>query len=209
MTSAARPESLSAAVASARHALEWEMAAIGHFAEGAEPQLQGAIELLLTCTGRVVVTGLGKSGHVGAKMAATFSSTGTPSFFMHSTEALHGDSGGLVPSDVLIAISNSGETQEVVAVSRYAAARGIPVICIVSEPESTLARLSAVVIDTRVRVEADPLGLAPTASTTVTIALGDALASGLMTARNFTREAFFERHPSGSLGTMLAEEGLQ
>lgn len=206
MVEAAGSAVIASAMASARNALAAEMAAIGRFAESAEDSLRRAVELLLGCTGRVVVSGLGKSGHVGAKMAATFSSTGTPSFFMHATEALHGDFGGLLPTDVLIALSNSGETQEVIAVARHAVAHGVPVICIVSVPESTLARLSTVVIDTRAREEADPLGLAPTSSTTVTLAVGDALASALMTARGFTRADFLERHPAGSLGNLLGQE---
>ena len=195
-------------MASARNALATETAAISRFAASADESLRSAVEVLLGCTGRVVVSGLGKSGHVGAKMAATFSSTGTPSFFMHATEALHGDFGGLLPTDVLIALSNSGETQEVVAVARHAVAHGVPVIAIVSVPASSLARLATVIIDTQAREEADPLGLAPTTSTTVTLAAGDALASALMTARGFTRADFLERHPAGSLGSMLGQEGV-
>lgn len=197
---------LKAAVQSAERALGIEHSALERFMALGTASLGDAISLLLACRGRIVVLGLGKSGHVGAKMAATLSSTGSPSFFMHATEALHGDSGGLVPGDVVIALSNSGETAEVVTMARYARSQGIPVICVLSKPESSLARLSDVVIDTCAVTEADPLGLAPTASTTVTVAIGDALASGLMTARNFTREQFFQRHPQGSLGNLLATE---
>ena len=197
---------LEAAIVSARSALATEAAAIERFAESSEAALRSAVELLLACSGRVVVSGLGKSGHVGAKIAATLSSTGTPAFFMHATEALHGDFGGLLATDVLVALSNSGETQEVVAVARHAVAHGVPVISIVSVPDSPLAALSTVVIDTRARAEADPLGVAPTTSTTVTLAAGDALACALMTARGFTRADFLERHPAGSLGSMLGQE---
>lgn len=200
------PDALKAAVQSAEKALDIERSALERFMALGAGSLGEAIALLLSCTGRIVVLGLGKSGHVGAKIAATLSSTGSPAFFMHGTEALHGDSGGLVPGDVMIALSNSGETAEVVTMARYARSQGIPVICVLSKPESTLAKLSNLVIDTGAVIEADPLGLAPTASTTVTIAVGDALASGLMTARNFTRDDFFQRHPQGSLGNLLATE---
>ena len=200
------PDVLKSAVQSAERALAIESSALERFIALGSASLGDAIGMLIACRGRIVVLGLGKSGHVGAKIAATLSSTGSPAFFMHGTEALHGDSGGLVPGDVMIALSNSGETAEVVTMARYALSQGIPVICILSKPESTLAKLSNLVIDTGVVLEADPLGLAPTASTTVTIAIGDALASGLMTARNFTRDNFFQRHPQGSLGSLLATE---
>lgn len=202
----ASPALLKAAVDSAERALGIEHAALEHFMRLGASSLGEAVEVLLSCTGRIVVLGLGKSGHVGAKIAATLSSTGSPAFFMHGTEALHGDSGGLVQGDVMIALSNSGETTEIVAMARYAQLQGIPVICVLSKPQSSLARLSTVVIDTGAVTEADPLGLAPTASTTVTIAIGDALASALMTARKFTRDDFFQRHPQGSLGNLLSTE---
>jgi arabinose-5-phosphate isomerase len=146
------------------------------------------------------VTGLGKSGLVGAKIAATLSSTGTPSFFMHSADALHGDSGALTPGDVLVAISNSGETAEVTAIAKMAKSWGNSVIAITKNSNSSLASNADTVINIAFEKEADPLNLAPTTSTTLTIALGDALASALMAHRGFTSQDFGKRHPGGALG---------
>jgi arabinose-5-phosphate isomerase len=161
------------------------------------------LELLFNCRGRVVVTGLGKSGLIGAKISATFSSTGTPSFFLHATDALHGDSGALVPGDVLLAISNSGETAEVCAFAQLMSDFGVEVLAMTAGPDSTLAKIADAVLDIATASEADPLNLAPTSSTTVTLALGDAIACALMAARNFTPKEFARLHPAGALGKQL------
>ena len=147
-----------------------------------------------------MITGLGKSGLVGAKIAATLSSTGTPSFFLHSADALHGDSGALTSGDVLIAISNSGETAEVNAIAKMAKGWGNSVIAITKDSNSSLAKSSDAVISIAFDKEADPLNLAPTTSTTLTIAAGDALASALMAHRGFSSQDFGKRHPGGALG---------
>ncbi len=190
-------------VNAARFALETEIAALQGLLGDIDAQITSCLGILLACKGRVVVTGLGKPGHIGAKLSATFSSTGTPSSFMHAAEALHGDSGGLLTGDVLLAISNSGETVEVCAVAAMAKEMGIPVISMVGRATSTLSSHSDVVLNVHVGREADPLDLAPTASTTLALALGDAIASALMAAREFTAEDFAKRHPAGSLGKQL------
>lgn len=194
-------------VGAARFALESEIAELTGLLNKVDDQIKSCLGILLACKSRVVITGLGKPGHIGAKISATFSSTGTPSFFMHAAESLHGDSGALLSGDVLLAISNSGETVEVCALAKMAREMGIPVISMVGRPTSTLASFSDVVLDVGVRREADPLNLAPTASTTVALALGDAIASALMAARNFTAEDFAKRHPAGSLGKQLKASG--
>lgn len=191
------------AAAAARFALESEIAELTGLLGRLDIQIDASLAPLLRCQGRVVVTGLGKSGLIGAKISATLSSTGTPSFFLHSTEALHGDSGVIVGGDLLIAISNSGETTEVCAVAQMAKDSGIYVIAMTGKSASTLASIADVVLDISISREADPLNLAPTSSTTVTLALGDALASALMAARSFTAEDFARRHPSGALGKAL------
>lgn len=159
-----------------------------------------AVELAARTKGRVVVTGLGKSGHIGAKIAATMSSLGTPAAFMHSAEALHGDLGALRAGDTLVAISHSGGTPEVVAAAEAAAAMGLPVIAITNGPASRLARLSSAVLLTGASEEADHLNLAPTCSSTVTLAIGDALAVAASRARGFERKDFANLHPGGALG---------
>jgi arabinose-5-phosphate isomerase len=191
---------LSKALAAATSALNTEIAALSNFAKTLEANLKPALEIILECKGHVVVTGLGKSGLVGAKIAATLSSTGTPSFFLHSADALHGDSGALTPGDVLVAISNSGETAEVTAIAKMAKSWGNSVIAITKNFNSSLASNADVVINIAFDKEADPLNLAPTTSTTLTIALGDALASALMAHRGFTAQDFGKRHPGGALG---------
>jgi arabinose-5-phosphate isomerase len=158
------------------------------------------VDRLRTVEGRVVVTGLGKSGLVGRKIAATLASTGTPSFFVHAAEALHGDAGMVLASDVLVAISNSGETAEVVSFARIARDRGLVVVALTGVADSTLGREADECLDVRVEREADPNGLAPTASTTVAMAIGDALSVALMTARGTNAEAFLSNHPGGTLG---------
>ena len=191
---------LTKAIAAATSALDTEISALTNFAKSLEAKLKPALELIIESKGHVVITGLGKSGLVGAKIAATLSSTGTPSFFLHSADALHGDSGALTPGDVLIAISNSGETTEVNAFVAMAKGWGNQVIAITKNANSTLAKSADAVINIAFEKEADPLNLAPTTSTTLTIAAGDALASALMAHRGFTSEDFGKRHPGGALG---------
>ena len=195
---------LTKAIAAATSALDTEISALTNFAKSLEANLKPALELIIESIsetkGHVVITGLGKSGLVGAKIAATLSSTGTPSFFLHSADALHGDSGALTPGDVLIAISNSGETAEVNAFVAMAKGWGNQVIAITKNANSSLAKSANAVINITFEKEADPLNLAPTTSTTLTIAAGDALASALMAHRGFTSEDFGKRHPGGALG---------
>ena len=195
---------LTKAIAVATSAINTEISALTNFAQTLEANLKPALELILESIsetkGHVVVTGLGKSGLVGAKIAATLSSTGTPSFFLHSADALHGDSGALTPGDVLIAISNSGETAEVNAFVTMAKGWGNQVIAITKNANSSLAKNANAVINIDFDKEADPLNLAPTTSTTLTIAAGDALASALMAHRGFTAQDFGKRHPGGALG---------
>ena len=191
---------LTKALAAATNAINTEIAALNNFAKTLEANLKPALEILAESKGHVVITGLGKSGLVGAKIAATLSSTGTPSFFLHSADALHGDSGALTPGDILIAISNSGETAEVNAIASMAKGWGNKVIAITKNANSTLAKSADAVISIAFDKEADPLNLAPTTSTTLTIAAGDALASALMAHRGFTSQDFGKRHPGGALG---------
>ncbi|MBK1672516.1 D-arabinose 5-phosphate isomerase [Ectothiorhodospira shaposhnikovii] len=162
-----------------------------------------ACEHLLACTGRVVVTGMGKSGHVGNKIAATLASTGTPSFFVHPGEASHGDLGMITPGDTVIALSNSGETDELLTILPLIRRLGVPMIALTGNPRSTLAREATVNLDVSVAREACPLGLAPTASTTAALAMGDALAVALLEARGFTADDFARSHPGGRLGRRL------
>ena len=191
---------LSKALAAATSAINIEIAALNIFAKTLEANLKPALEIIIECKGHVVITGLGKSGLVGAKIAATLASAGTPSFFLHSADALHGDSGALTSGDVLIAISNSGETAEVNAIAKMAKSWGNSVIAITKDSNSSLAKSSDAVISIAFDKEADPLNLAPTTSTTLTIAAGDALASVLMAHRGFTSQDFGKRHPGGALG---------
>ncbi|MDZ4732861.1 MAG: KpsF/GutQ family sugar-phosphate isomerase [Nitrospirota bacterium] len=162
-----------------------------------------AVDLLYHCKGKVVVSGMGKSGLIGQKIAATMASTGTPSFFLHPAEGLHGDLGMLARRDVLIAISNSGETQEILQLLPFMERMGIPVVAIVGRMGSTLAKNSAVVLDVSVAEEACPMGLAPTASTTATLAMGDAVAVALLEKRGFKEQDFAQFHPGGTLGRRL------
>lgn len=159
-----------------------------------------AIDLLYNCKGRVIITGMGKSGLIGKKIAATLTSTGTPSYFLHPAESTHGDSGIITRDDVVIAISNSGETQELLNLLPLIKRFGVPVISMTGRKESTLAKSGEVVLDISVEKEACPLGKAPTASTTATLAMGDALAVCLLEKRGFTAEDFLIYHPGGALG---------
>ncbi|RUO56423.1 KpsF/GutQ family sugar-phosphate isomerase [Pseudidiomarina homiensis] len=162
-----------------------------------------ACEYLLACKGRVIVIGMGKSGHIGGKIAATLASTGTPAFFVHPGEASHGDLGMITADDVVLAISNSGETGEVLSIAPLIKRRGAHLISMTGNPQSTLAELADVHICIAVEQEACPLGLAPTSSTTATLAMGDALAVALLHARGFTADDFAMSHPGGSLGRRL------
>ncbi|MEZ4742853.1 MAG: KpsF/GutQ family sugar-phosphate isomerase [Bdellovibrionota bacterium] len=159
-----------------------------------------AVEAILNCSGKVVVTGLGKSGYIARKMASTLSSTGTPSFYLHPAEAMHGDFGMLQPTDCLIAITHGGETREVLGVAKFAKGLKIPVISITGNIESTLSSMSDFSLDGSIEKEADALGLAPTASSTVALALCDALSVAVMKGRGFTSKDFANLHPGGSLG---------
>lgn len=190
-------------IASAINVLRIESEAIIALAEHLDENFEKAIDLLYNCKGRVVVTGMGKSGIIGRKISATLSSTGTPSFFMHPAEGSHGDSGAVMKNDVVLAISNSGETQELMHILPLIKRLGLPLISLTGNTESTLAQKSDVVLSIYVEKEACSLGLAPTASTTVTLALGDALAVVLLEKRGFTPEDFLMFHPSGSLGKGL------
>jgi len=162
-----------------------------------------ACQLMLDCQGRIVVTGMGKSGHIARKIAATLSSTGSPAMFVHPAEASHGDLGMITDKDVVLALSNSGTTDEILAILPLFKRKGVPLICMTGNPESIMASTADVNIDASVAEEACPLGQAPTASTTVALVLGDALAMALLEARGFTQEDFAFSHPGGRLGRRL------
>lgn len=166
-------------------------------------EIPKCVEIILACRGKLIITGVGKSGLIGAKMAATFASTGTPSFFLHPTEALHGDLGMIGKEDVVIAISYSGESPELSSILPHIKRFGIPLIGMTRNSESTLGRTSDEMININVAVEACPLNIAPTSSTTLTLAMGDALAVCLMEARGFKKEDFASFHPGGALGKKL------
>ncbi len=186
-----------------RRVLEIEAAAVASLGPRLDASFDQACQLCLDCRGRVVVTGMGKSGHIAGKVAATLASTGTPAFFVHPGEASHGDLGMITRADLLIAISSSGETHELVTILPLLKRLGIPLITLTGNLRSTLAEAATVTIDVGVREEACPLNLAPTASTTAALAMGDALAVALLESRGFTREDFALAHPGGSLGRRL------
>src|SRR5690349_9458 len=190
-------------IAAGRRALEIEGRAIGALVPRLDASFARACTICLESRGRVIVSGMGKSGHIAGKMAATFASTGTPSFFMHAAEASHGDIGMITRDDVLLAISNSGETAEVLMLVPHASRLGVPIISLTGNAASSLARASTVHLDVSVEEEACPLNLAPTASTTATLAIGDALAVALLEARGFTSADFARSHPGGALGRKL------
>ncbi len=187
----------------ARQVLGIEADAVRALADRVDQTFVDALELLLACAGRVVVSGMGKSGHIGRKMAATFASTGTPAFFVHPGEASHGDLGMITHDDVVIALSNSGESSEITAILPLIKRRGAKLIGLSGNPASTLGREADVHLNAAVDKEACPHNLAPTASTTAALALGDALAVALLDARGFTSEDFARTHPGGSLGRKL------
>lgn len=186
-----------------RRALVIEATAVSALVQRLGQSFVAACQLCLACRGRVIVTGMGKSGHVGNKIAATLASTGTPAFFLHAAEASHGDLGMITRDDLVLALSNSGETPEVVTLLPHLTRLGLPLIAMTGKPASTLARAAAVHLDVSVPEEACPLNLAPTASTTATLAMGDALAVALLEARGFTEHDFARSHPGGTLGRRL------
>lgn len=183
--------------------IQAEADAIAELSGQINDQFVIACKMLFNCTGRVVVIGMGKSGHIGGKIASTLASTGTPAFFVHPGEASHGDLGMITKQDVVIALSNSGETHEVVTILPIIKRLGVPLIAITGNCESTLAKSSNVALLCKIKQEACPLGLAPTSSTTAALVMGDALAVSLLEARGFTRDDFALSHPGGSLGKRL------
>ncbi|NQW80652.1 MAG: KpsF/GutQ family sugar-phosphate isomerase [Polaromonas sp.] len=191
------------AVALARKTFEIEAAAVLSMAARVGPEFAAAVEAVLSCTGRVVVMGMGKSGHIGRKIAATLASTGTPAMFVHPGEASHGDLGMITAADVVLAISNSGESEELTVILPTLKRLQVVVIALTGGAQSALARHATVVLDSSVAQEACPLNLAPTASTTAQLAMGDALAVALLDARGFKPEDFARSHPGGSLGRKL------
>jgi arabinose-5-phosphate isomerase len=190
-------------IAAGRRAIAIEERALAALQPRLDASFARACAICLECKGRVIVTGMGKSGHIAGKLAATLASTGTPSFFMHAAEASHGDIGMITREDVLLAISNSGETPEVLLLIPHATRLGVPLIALTGNARSSLARAASAHLDVSVAEEACPLNLAPTASTTATLALGDALAVALLEARGFTSQDFARSHPGGALGRKL------
>jgi arabinose-5-phosphate isomerase len=190
-------------LALARQVLDIEAEALRALSSRLDSGFVDAVHLILACSGRVVVSGMGKSGHVGSKIAATLASTGTPSFFMHPGEASHGDLGMIAHDDVVLALSNSGESNEIVSIVPLIKRRGAKLIAMTGNPNSTMAREADAHLNAAVDKEACPLNLAPTASTTAALALGDALAVALLDARGFSADDFARTHPGGSLGRRL------
>ncbi len=188
---------------SARRTIDKEIEAIRMMEEELNGNLSQALDVMQSTKGRVIVTGMGKSGHVGSKIAATLASTGTPSFFVHPGEASHGDLGMVTENDVVLAISNSGETKELSDIITYCKRYGIPLIAITKNPNSTLGRMGDILLKLPDDGEACPLGLAPTSSTTATIVLGDILAICLLERKGFSKTDFKQRHPGGKLGSFL------
>lgn len=187
----------------AQRVLEIEARAIQGLIPRLDTTFVQACELCLACSGRVVVTGMGKSGHVGGKIAATLASTGTPAFFVHPGEASHGDLGMITPKDLVIAVSNSGETAEIVTILPLLKRSGVKLITLTGKSDSTLAQTATINLDIGVDEEACPLNLSPTASTAAALAMGDAMAVALLESRGFTREDFARSHPGGKLGRRL------
>ena len=190
----------STSIETAKEVLEIEAKSIVDLKNRLGQEIEEAVDILYNCKGRVIVTGMGKSGHIGRKIAATLSSTGTPSYFLHPAESTHGDSGILTRDDVVIAISNSGETSELMNLLPLIKRFSVPLISMTGKIDSTLAKMGDVVLNIAVEKEACPLGKAPTASTTATLAMGDAIAVCLLKKRGFSEEDFLVFHPSGKLG---------
>ena len=200
-----RPKKINgeAILASARRVIEVEMSGLQEVGDRIGQELLEAVEILHSCSGKIIVTGIGKSGHIARKIASTLASTGTPAFFVHPAEASHGDLGMISQRDAIIAISYSGESAELNLILPFAKRLGVKLISITGAPKSTLALLSEVTLNVRITKEACPLGLAPTASTTATLAIGDALAVSLLEAKGFNQKDFARSHPGGSLGKKL------
>lgn len=190
-------------ISSARRVITMERDAVSVLADRIDESFERACNILLSCKGRVVVTGMGKSGHIGNKIAATLASTGTPAFFVHPGEASHGDLGMITAGDVVIALSNSGTTAELITILPLLKLLAVPVIALTGNPASELATTADVHLNVGVKEEACPLNLAPTSSTTVTLVMGDALAIALLEARGFTANDFAMSHPGGALGRRL------
>ncbi|WP_317931154.1 KpsF/GutQ family sugar-phosphate isomerase [Halioxenophilus sp. WMMB6] len=190
-------------IAAAKRTIQMEVAAINVLESRIDSSFAAACSLLLGCQGRVIVSGMGKSGHIGNKIAATLASTGTPAFFVHPGEASHGDLGMITPKDVVLAISNSGTSAELITLLPVLKRMGTRIISMTGNPESPLAQAAEIHLDIGVETEACPLDLAPTSSTTVTLVMGDALAVALLEARGFTAEDFAFSHPGGALGRKL------
>ncbi len=186
-----------------RAVIRTEAAAVSNLLERVNADFVRASQLILECKGRTVVIGMGKSGHIGSKIAATLASTGTPAFFVHPAEASHGDFGMITRDDVVIALSNSGETDEVTSLLPMIKRLAVPLIALTGNPASTLATAATVILNVSVREEACPLGLAPTASTTAALVMGDALAIALLEVRGFSADDFARAHPGGRLGRRL------
>jgi len=186
-----------------RAVLQTEADAVLALQQRVDDNFVAACRYMLACKGRIVVVGMGKSGHIGSKIAATFASTGSPAFFVHPGEASHGDLGMITPTDVVLAISNSGETDEILTILPLIKRLGVPLITLTGNPQSRMALAATANIDVSVKEEACPLGLAPTSSTTATLAMGDAMAVSLLEARGFTAEDFARSHPGGRLGRRL------
>ncbi|WP_196141135.1 KpsF/GutQ family sugar-phosphate isomerase [Aliikangiella sp. G2MR2-5] len=186
-----------------QNVIDIEQSAVSKLKDKVNQDFVKACQLILSCKGRVVVIGMGKSGHIGNKIAATLASTGTPSFFVHPGEASHGDLGMITEADVVLALSNSGETSELTSILPVIKRKGIPLISMTGNAKSTLASAATANLDTSVEKEACPMNLAPTASTTVSLVMGDALAVALLDAKGFTEDDFALSHPGGSLGRRL------
>ncbi|RVU86148.1 KpsF/GutQ family sugar-phosphate isomerase [Leucothrix sargassi] len=191
-------------IANAAKVISDEIAAIQELTDRLDDHFIQACETILACKGRIIIAGMGKSGHIGHKIAATLASTGTPSFFVHPSEALHGDIGMITPEDILVTISNSGATDELLTLASVIKRQGSTIIAMTGEPDSLLAKISDCHINIGVSKEACPHGLAPTSSTTATLVMGDALAVTLLKARSFTPEDFARSHPAGRLGKRLS-----
>ncbi|MBQ9731978.1 MAG: KpsF/GutQ family sugar-phosphate isomerase [Alphaproteobacteria bacterium] len=190
-------------IACAKRTIDREIEAVRNMEENLDASLSDVLDLLQKMTGRIIVTGMGKSGHIGTKIAATFASTGTPSFFVHPAEASHGDLGMLTENDVVLAISNGGESKELSDILVYCKRYGIPLIAVTKNPESSLGKAGDYILKLPDYREACPLGMAPTSSTTATLILGDVLAVCLMERKGFSKLDYKRRHPGGKLGAML------
>jgi arabinose-5-phosphate isomerase len=185
-----------------RQAILHEAQALTNLAESLDPTFSAAVEMILACRGRVIFTGIGKPGHIARKLAATFASTGTPAFFVHPAEAVHGDLGMFTANDLVLAFSHSGGTDEIIRILPVIKSIGGQIIAVTSKPASPLAQAAALTLLTGVTEEAGPLGLAPTTSAAAMLALGDALALAVAAGRGFSRADFFRFHPGGALGAL-------